>query len=135
MLKVFVATARTQGQRANDFTNTVSSELVDISTTCHDSIDGPCGCARAFTGLDSRKATTTAEIVQRNITVAQYRDAFHRSLILAGLPADDPEIRRAAEDDADQMRRLAAKWPVGTIVERRGDHIRVRCWLTSDRSS
>ncbi|WP_425426410.1 DUF7715 family protein [Amycolatopsis australiensis] len=31
-----------------------------------------------------------------------------------------------AANDATELLRLAAAWPVGTVVERRGDEIRVR---------
>ncbi|MDX3195196.1 hypothetical protein PV458_42935 [Streptomyces sp. MN03-5084-2B] len=93
-LAVLVATARTQGQRGNDFLARSPDELVDITSSCdRGNPDGGCGCCRAFTGLDSRKATTTAEVVERPISFAR------------------------------DMARIAADFPVGTVVERRGDQI------------
>jgi hypothetical protein len=126
-LKVFVATTRTQGVRPNDFAFATDGELVDLASTCDPDCnpDGGCGCARAFTGLDSRKATTTAEIVVRDLTLVQYHNLFHRSLITAGF-RDSPDLRHDANHAADEMARIAAAWPVGTVVERRGDHIVIR---------
>jgi hypothetical protein len=129
-LKVLVATARTQGHRDNDFTHVGSAELVDLAMTCdgdRGDPDGGCGCGRAFTGLDSRRCTTTAEVAIRDITLVQYCDVFHRSLVAIAI-ADDPDLRREAEEAAEEMARIAANWPVGTIVERRGDTIVVRAW-------
>jgi hypothetical protein len=127
-LKVLVATTRTQGDRPNDFAYTTDGELVDLASTCdadQGRPDGGCGCARAFTGLDSRKGTTTAEIVVRDLTLVQYHNLFHRSLITAGF-GDSPDLRHDAYQAADEMTRIAAAWPVGTVVERRGDRIAVR---------
>lgn len=130
-LKVFVATRRTQGHRDNDFAHIDGPELVDLARTCiQDSAGSGYGCARAFTGLSSGKVTTTAEIVERDLTLVQYRNIVHRSLVAAGID-DDPELRRQAEQSADEMARVAASWPVGTVVERRGAAIVVRVWPTS----
>ena len=131
-LKVFVATTRTQGDRDNDFAWTEGPELVDLAMTCdrdRGDPDGGCGCGRAFTGLDSRKGTTTAEIVERDLSLTQYREAFHRSLVAGGFGAlGDARLRRDAEEAANELASFAADWPVGTVVERRGDTIAVRSW-------
>jgi hypothetical protein len=132
-LTVFVATTRTQGHRDNDFAHIDGPELVDLAMTCdrdRGNPDGGCGCARAFTRLDSRRGTTTAEVAVRDLTFVQYRNVFHRSLLVAGF-ADDPDLRREAEQAADEMARIAADWPVGTVVERRGDSLAVRAWPTA----
>ncbi|MGH8937192.1 MAG: DUF7715 family protein [Acidimicrobiia bacterium] len=56
-MKVFVATARTQGRRPDDFCWTVEGELVRFpGVTCN--CPG-CGCDRAMAGLSSSRATTT----------------------------------------------------------------------------
>lgn len=124
-LAVLVATVRTQGQRGNDFLACSPDELVDITSSCdrdRGNPDGGCGCCRAFTGLESRKATTTAEVVERAMTFADYVAAHHASLVRAGLP-DDARVRGWAEEAARDMARIAADFPVGTVVERRGDQI------------
>jgi hypothetical protein len=133
-LKVFVATRRTQCHRDNDFAHHDSPELVDLARTCNqDTADSACGRGRAFTCLSSGKVTTTAEVVERDLTLVQFRNVVHRSLVAAGFN-DDPELRGAAEQSADEMARIAAGWPVGTIVERRGTDIIVGAWPTSSNS-
>ncbi|OLF08567.1 DUF7715 family protein [Actinophytocola xanthii] len=132
-LTVFVATTRTQGRRANDFAHIEGPELVDLAMTCdrdRGNPDGGCGCARAFTGLDSGRGTTTAEVAVRDLTLVQYRNIFHRRLVAFGFD-DDPDLRREAEQAADEMAHIAARWPVGAVVERRGDTIAVRAWPTT----
>lgn len=130
-LKVFVATSRTQGHRDNDVTHIHGPELVDLTRTCDQNrADSGYRCANAFTGLSSGKITTTAEIVERDLTLVQYRNIVHRSLVAAGFD-DDPELRRRAEISADEMVRIAASWPIGTIVERRGANILLRVGPTT----
>lgn len=132
-LAVLVATDRTQRDRANDFIACSPGELVDITSSCdrdRGNPDGGCGCCRAFTGLDSRKATTTAEVVQRPMSFADYVAAHHASLTRAGLP-DDDTVRSWADEAARDMARIAAAFPVGTVVERRGDQIVERLHVTA----
>ncbi len=133
-LKVFVATSRTQGHRDTDFAHIDGPELVALTRICdQDRAGSGYRCGRAFTGLSSGKFTTTAEIVECDLTLVQYRNVVHRSLVAAGFD-DDPELRRAAESSADEMARIAAGWPVGTVVERLGADIVVRVWPTSSNS-
>jgi hypothetical protein len=131
---VLVATRRTQCRRDNDFAHHDSPELVDLARTCdHGTADSVYGCGSAFTSLSSGKVTTTAEVVERDLTLVQFRNVVHRSLVAAGFD-DAPELRDAAEQSADKMVRIAAGWPVGTIVERRGADIIVRAGPTSSNS-
>jgi hypothetical protein len=129
-LKVFVATDRTQGRRTSDFHYIDGAELVDLAMACdsdHGDPDGRCGCSRAFTGLASRKGTTTAEVAYRQLSPEQYRNAVHSSLVDAGFP-DTDDARQDAVEAADELRRIASSWPVGTVIERRGDTLAVRTW-------
>jgi hypothetical protein len=122
---VLVATTRSQGRRDNDFISCPPGELVDITSSCdrdRGDPDGGCGCCRAFTGLDSRLATTTAEVVERAMSFADYVAAHHASLLLAGVP-DGALVRGWAEEAARDMARIAAAFVVGDVVERRGDQI------------
>ncbi|GGM67622.1 hypothetical protein GCM10012275_42740 [Longimycelium tulufanense] len=128
MLKVLAATDRTQGQRPTDLHSATTGELVELTTTCdrdRDNPDGSCGCARAFTGLTSGKATTTAEVVERDLTVEQHTAALHDSLRRAGWN-DNPNLATHAGECAAQIRALAAAWPTGTVIERRGNRFTVR---------
>lgn len=123
-LAVLVATTRTQGVRGSDFNACSPEELVDITSSC-DRDHGNCGCCQAFTGLDSRRTTTTAEVVHREMSFDDYVEAHHTSLVRAGLP-DDEQVRGWADEAARDMARIAAKFPAGTVVERRGDDIQER---------
>ncbi|MET8997167.1 hypothetical protein [Amycolatopsis sp. NPDC004169] len=126
MLKYFVSTDRTQGERDNDSNSVPGVELVDLASTCHDNPDSAiCGCARSFVGFDTRQATTTAEIVESDMTPTEYVDRFY-AMLLALRFQDTPKLRTDATNDAMEMLRIAAQWPVGTVVERRSDEIRVR---------
>ncbi|HET9144026.1 DUF7715 family protein [Actinophytocola sp.] len=132
-MPVLVATRRTQGTRSDDFCYTQDDELVDLASTCHDDPGSACGCARAFTGLITRKATTTAQILTRALSMPDYIDAFRTSLITAGLP-DDQQTLRWAHEAAEQLHTIASQWPPGTVVERRGDDINVRVDTTPMRT-
>jgi hypothetical protein len=126
VLKYLVSTRRTQGERANDSNSVPGVELVDIPGKSHENPDDPlCACARRFVGFDSRQATTTAEIVESDMTPLEYIGRFHVMLLGAGFP-NTPQLRADAANDATELLCLAAQWPVGTVVERRGDEIRVR---------
>ena len=129
-MAVLVVTDRTQGFRGNDFRseNTVIGELVDITSSCDrddGEPDGGCGCCRSFTGLASRYGTTTAEVVERELTMQQYVQAHLDSLVRVGLPAD-ATTRAWAAEAAEDMARIASDFPVGTVVERRGNLIQER---------
>src|ERR1700674_5071922 len=73
-VKVLVSTKQTQGQRKNDFNFVPEDELVAPSVigSCGDAkADDSCGCARSLIGIDSFKATTTAEVVERELNQTQ----------------------------------------------------------------
>lgn len=122
-MRLLVATARTQGQRSNDFDYCIDGELVRLSTVCGRSQDDPdddCGCGRAWVGLDSNKATTTAEVVEIDLTYTLFREAIRASLKQAGWNPD------AAEDVARTLDNIVYDLPIGAVVERRLNEIRVR---------
>jgi hypothetical protein len=74
-MKVLVATTETQSARDDDFCWTVAGELVVVPlVTC---ASPTCGCDRAFAGLASSKATTTAMVADRGgIDPAGYATAL-----------------------------------------------------------
>jgi hypothetical protein len=124
MLKVLVATGRTQGVRDNDFNWCVEGELVRIGGVCgtdQQDPDGGCGCGRAFGGLNSHQATTTAMVSELpGFGVADYIEALRSSLDQQGW--DSTTAEREARDLLDLVR----DWPVGAIVERRLDWVTIR---------
>jgi hypothetical protein len=124
-MQVLVATARTQGSRKGDFNWCVEGELVWIGLVCADDRRDPeggrCGCARAFGGLNSHRATTTAMVRDlKGFSRADYVEALRSSLEQQGWPCE------VAEGEADELLEVARSWPAGTIVERRLDTISVR---------
>ncbi|RAS59485.1 hypothetical protein C8D87_11497 [Lentzea atacamensis] len=130
-LAVLVATTRTQGLHGDDFIGCSPDELVDITSSCDNpDPDRACRCCRAFTGLDTRQPTSTAEVVEREMTWSDYVVAHHTSLLRAGLP-DNRTVRDWAYQAARDIARIAGAFPVGTVVERRGDDIHERPPVTT----
>jgi hypothetical protein len=129
-MKVLVATAETQGQRTNDFNYCVEGELVTVGLVCttdRRDPDGGCGCGRAFAGLNSHRATTTAMVKEVGLSEADYVEALRSSLAQQGWPTSD------VQELAAWLAQLVSQWPAGTIVERRVDDILVRS--TTERAT
>ena len=124
---VLVATARTQGARDTDFITCSPPELVDITTACAHAPTGRGACWRClvFTGLDTRRVTTTAEVTEREMSIDTYIAAHLASLLHAGLP-DNTKVRRWARESALEMLRIATTFPIGTVVDRHGDTVEQR---------
>lgn len=78
------------------------------------------GCGRAFSGLASHRATTTATIAELPIGLDEYRAAIESSLKEQGWPPD------WASDIAHDQVALAKLWEVGSIIERDLDVFGVR---------
>jgi hypothetical protein len=122
-MKVLVATSESQGQRENDFDFCVEGELVTVGLVCaadqYDP-DGGCGCGRAFVGLNSHRATTTAKVKDVDLSEEDYVEALGSSLSQQGWPTED------VGELADWLAQLVRSWPTGSIIERRGDDIFIR---------
>jgi hypothetical protein len=115
-MKILVATALTQGVDDDDYHYCVDGELVWIQESCdRDKNDpaGPCGCGRGFAGAASHRATTTAMVVESEMTRNDVVLAFRTSLSDGGWP-----IEWAAEV-ADDNIEIAAQLPVGSIIGRK----------------
>jgi len=126
-MKVLVATKETQGRRKNDFSWTDEGEFVGFSFECDgERVDGRCGCRRAFSGLHSHKATTTARVVEKEMTVEQYLGIYHKSLISAGWIEEGNPLPLESKGEAMELLRLAATFPTGMVVEKRGDTLQTR---------
>jgi len=123
-VKLLTATRLSQGYRNNDFDFCVEGELVHIDPPCakdQRDPDGPCGCGRAFGGLNSHNATTTA--IVRDVdgfTPADYVEALRSSLDQQGWDSSQ------AVHEAAALFCLAQYWPVGTVLERRLDQVDAR---------
>lgn len=121
-MKVLTATTLTNGERDNDFDWCTPGELVMFGIICGRDLRDPdngCGCGRAFAGMRSHRATTTALIEDRSMSEADLVLAVRTSLedggyIDDGAPHEDDQ---ALIDEAiDLIRRVTESFPVGTIV-------------------
>lgn len=126
-MKALVATARTQGQRPDDFTHCVDGELVYLGVVCdRDRYDpdgpGACGCGRAFIGLNSHRATTTVEVREVALDRGDFEEALRSSLEQAGWD----EVGVDADDLADELVAIVSEHPAGAVLGRRIDDILVR---------
>lgn len=129
-MKVLVATNDTQGQRSNDFCYCIEGELVTVGLICaadESDPDGGCGCGRAFAGLNSHKATTTAKVKEVDLSEEDYIEALRSSLEQQGWPTED------VAELAAWLTELVDSWPTGAIVERRLDDIYIREEASSTR--
>jgi len=113
VMKILVATALLQGSRSNDHHYFIEGELVWMQDPCaksRDDPDGPCGCGRGFAGAASHRATTTAMVVESDMTCEDIILAFQTSLCDGGWPIE------WAEEVAHENLALAARLPAGTVV-------------------
>lgn len=125
-MHLMVATRRTQGQRDDDYARTADGELAFLPILECDWGD-PASYnrgARYFIGLDSGKETTTAEIVDREVRPGDIVDYVDERLATVGWTAT--VRRREAQRLASEMLGIAALYPPGTVVEKRGSQIRPR---------
>lgn len=124
-MKLITATARTQGQRDNDFHWCIDGELVMLPTSIcardRDDPDGGCGCGRSFGGLSSHLATTTAQVSDiEGFTRDDYVEAIRSSLEQQGWPTE------FAADIADMLIDVASRLRTGAVIEYRNDYVIVR---------
>lgn len=128
-MKVIVASRRTQGARDNDFSWTLDGELVHLPGLECDcgGVDGPCGCRRSLCGVASRKATTTAEVAERELEASDVFVGVAEALVDGGwFDALDGEAFETGVELVGPLLMWASLLPVGTVIERRGGRISVR---------
>lgn len=87
-----------------------------------------CGCDRAFAGLASSKATTTAMVADRgDIDPAGYATALGDGLARQGwVKPDSPTGQLGVVELVHWHAELAAGFAQGTVVEIRDGHVRER---------
>ena len=121
-MHILVATTRTQGLAPDDENDCADGELVCVTPLCGRALPGKrCGCEYLFTGLSTHGHTSTAVVedlrgVGREEVLATIRDAL----------CDDCYPPVARPRAAESLLRLAAAFPVGTVVERSTEGLRPR---------
>ena len=122
-MKILVATGLTQGTNPSDYHYCVEGELVWIQEPCDRDRRNPargCGCGRGFAGAASHQATTTAMVVESELTRKDLVLAYRTSLEDGGWPAE------WAEDVTDDVLQIIAPLRPGTIVVRKLDEFFLR---------
>jgi len=143
---VLVATNLTQKDpkygRENDFNWCRPGELVTFAFECdsleygEDRIDDSCGCHRSLGGCETRKATTTILVLDREITQEQYQFAILTHLKEGGWLK--PELTSPEEaiewvtQDSQELLKIAAFFKEGDILEKRGDDFKLRATVLAE---
>jgi hypothetical protein len=120
IVKIFVSTKQTQGQRQDDFSWVPEDELLTpfLSGICGGEQAGDrCGCARSLVGISCFKSTTTAKVVERELTETQLARLFTESANKAGWGRY--YTLKAGREVARALLSEAAKFPTGAVVEYR----------------
>ena len=131
-MKLLTATHERQGERDGDFCFAVESELVLMGFVCatdEADPDGGCGCGRAFSGMGSLKATTTALVRDLDISFDDARLAVEGYYVAAGVgPAviGGAEFTELVAETLIELVEIAKDVPVGAVVGRRLDDLTVR---------
>jgi hypothetical protein len=123
-MKVLTATRRTQGDHPGDFCWTVDGELVRLAALCDrdgrvPDGDGPCGCGRSFAGLSSDKATTTAEVAERDLTREDLAAALDDSMHRDGWTGQEDDYADVLQGLTDELLDIADSYPVGAVLGHR----------------
>jgi len=123
-MRLLTATARTQGMRADDYCEAVLGELVWLPDPCLSALlrpaDPPCACHRTFAGVVSGAGTTTALVVETDLSRREVVELVGRGAEANGWPPS------CAGHLSDAMLAIARRWPTGTVLERAFDQFRAR---------
>lgn len=126
-MHVLVATRRTQGTDPDDCSGAMDGELVllpigqsDPGWTVTHHVRG-----RHFVGLESRERTTTAEVIDLDVTADVIIGYVREALSRHGSGNADA-LAAGAHRLGTEMLELASHFAVGTVVEKRGELIIAR---------
>jgi hypothetical protein len=127
-MKLLTATRERQGERDGDFCHALEGALVLLGFVCatdEADPDGGCGCGRAFSGMSSMRATTTAVVRDLDVSIDDVRLAVEGYYVSAGTGpdviggAEFEEVVSATLEDLAEI----AHVPVGAVVGRRLDNL------------
>jgi hypothetical protein len=128
-MKLLTATRERQGERDGDFCFAVEGELVLLGFVCatdEANPDGGCGCGRAFSGMSSMRATTTALVRDLDVSLDDVRLAVEGYYVAAGMGPDEigrVEFAEMAAATVEEMVDIAPWLPAGAVVGRRLDNL------------
>jgi hypothetical protein len=128
-MKLLTATRERQGERDGDFCFAVEGELVLLGYVCatdQGDPDGGCGCGRAFSGMSSMRATTTALVRELDLSADDLRLAVESHYAAAGMGADvvgSAEFADLVSATVDELVEIAPSLPEGAVVGRRLNHL------------
>lgn len=126
-MKVMVATKDTQGRRRNDFCHARPGELVRFATECDgEQVDGPCGCRRYMVGIETTKATTTVQIVDKHDMTVNDLAKLIRKANTSRQITSEAKLKALARQDAEEIGRIADAFGIGTVLEKRGNTFKER---------
>jgi hypothetical protein len=124
-MRLLTATRERQGERDGDFCHAIEGELVLIGFVCSDDEadpDGGCGCGRAFSGMSSMRATTTALVRDLDVSFDDARMAVEGYYVSAGMGPGvlgEVEFTAMVAETLMQLAEIADALPVGAVVGRR----------------
>lgn len=125
-MHVLVATRRTQGMDPGDYSGAMDGELVLLST-----VERELGALafdarqRHFVGLESHERTTTAEVIDLDVT-ADVIIGFVREALSRHNSRKADALAAGAHRLGTEMLELASHFAVGAVVEKRGELIIAR---------
>jgi hypothetical protein len=131
-MKLLTATRERQGDQDGDFCHAIEGELVLLGFVCatdEADPDGGCGCGRAFSGMSSMRATTTALVRDLDVSSDDVKLAIEGYYVSAGMGSDvigGPELTEMVAETLIEMAEVAEAVPVGAVLGRRLDHLVVR---------
>ena len=122
-MRLLTATREAQGELPGDFCFTVEGELVLpndlVCARDRGNPHGGCGCGRAFVGLGSRRATTTALVRDLDIAPSELRTAVEDFQETRGLGRDvigAAEFDEVVETELALLERISCAVPVDAVV-------------------
>ena len=128
-MKLLTATRERQGDEDGDFCHAIEGELVLLGLVCADDErdpEGGCGCGRAFSGMSSMRATTTALVRELDVSSDDVELAVEGYYVSSGFGPDVIGGAAFADLVADTvvgMADVADRLPVGAVVGRRLDEL------------
>ncbi len=125
-MRTLVATHRTNGTADGDYDFCIEGEVVYMQPPCASDArdpDGPCGCGRGFSGMNSHRATTTALVVESPLSEDDVRVALRASLEAGGwIDPDvhtDAEVEPILDEVLGEVKTVAEHFAPGSVVRRR----------------